>query len=656
MQVLPSVNKYRLCLLLSCLMLAIGLAPARAAYVNRFSTTTNGAMTFTGNTLGLSKNADQNRPGTEGSIGAFLTLDNTKRVSNQWPTPPPGTTLLWQENSSAAQLVVPSGSTVLYAELIWGGSYNFGGQDVSAFLNNAVSFTTPFGTSSVTPDAATRQITAAPDNYYVRSANVTALVQAAGAGTYSVGGVPATVAPLENNANAAGWTLAVVYRNATLPVRNMTIFVGAELTGTGVTPSPSQVSGFCTPAAGTVNARVLVSAIEGDANFSGDQLRFGPSTTSLTPLSGPNNPVNNFFGSQINNDAGNLNTTGTAGTLNHSATTVTNVSGARQGWDITNVSASGILPNNQTTAFAQGSSTQDRYTITTLGIQIDVGAPIFTPSKTVDKTTTFIGDVLTYTVNVNNTTGSAEALNVVFKDVPPTGTSFVAGSFSVDGVAQPAANPANGVNLGTVAQGTNKVVQFQVRVDSIPPSAQYTNTASWTYNAPCATLSVQASTTNAVTTGIVSLAPTKTASPAGAVVAGQTITYTIAVPNNGTLNSAGTTLTEPIPAGTTYVAGSTTLNGTAVADVAGAMPYAAARTINSPGEPAGQVNAGETATVVFTVTVNNPPPDSVSNTATIDPDGGGPSPPQTITSTNTVARLAPTKTANPSGTIIAGQT
>jgi hypothetical protein len=105
---------------------------------------------------------------------------------------------------------------VLYAELVWGGSYSYGGatgSNVSAFLNNAVSFTTPAGTSSVAPNAATaRQLGVAGAGntcattpcYYARSQDVTALVQAGGSGTYVVGGVPATQSTAENNANNAG--------------------------------------------------------------------------------------------------------------------------------------------------------------------------------------------------------------------------------------------------------------------------------------------------------------------------------------------------------------------------------------------------------------------------------------------------------------------
>ncbi len=72
-------------------------------------------------------------------------------------------------------------------------------------------------------------------------------------------------------------------------------------------------------------------------------------------------------------------------------------------------------------------------------------------------------------------------------------------------------------------------------------------------------------------------------SPAGQAKAipGATVEYTISVQNNGLVTS-GASLTEIVPANTTYVAGSTTLNGVARADVAGAMPFVGGGSINSP--------------------------------------------------------------------------
>lgn len=49
-------------------------------FIQRYSDVKKGGITFCGNTLGLSKATNQNAPGTQGSIGAFTSLDNSLQV------------------------------------------------------------------------------------------------------------------------------------------------------------------------------------------------------------------------------------------------------------------------------------------------------------------------------------------------------------------------------------------------------------------------------------------------------------------------------------------------------------------------------------------------------------------------------------------------
>ena len=100
------------------------------------------------------------------------------------------------------------------------------------------------------------------------SADVTSLVTSSG--IYVVGGVPATIIASDDSHNAAGWTLAVAYSNPNMLTSNLTIFVGCEQASNN--NPPAQVTGFCAPASGEKNARLFVSAIEGDYGISGDQI------------------------------------------------------------------------------------------------------------------------------------------------------------------------------------------------------------------------------------------------------------------------------------------------------------------------------------------------------------------------------------------------
>uniref|UniRef100_UPI002630D9B2 beta strand repeat-containing protein n=1 Tax=uncultured Thiothrix sp. TaxID=223185 RepID=UPI002630D9B2 len=125
----------------------------------------------------------------------------------------------------------------------------------------------------------------------------------------------------------------------------------------------------------------------------------------------------------------------------------------------------------------------------------------------------------------------------------------------------------------------------------------------------------------AITKTVVNI--TTSQSPATLAIANDVLEYTITVTNNGNLAADTTTLSDTIPTGTTYVAGSTTLNSAAVSDVSGKMPYdptgAGTREIHSSGQAAGivQVGAAKAAVVKFRVKLNaSGLPASVSNTAT----------------------------------------
>jgi len=584
--------------------LLVGItSSANAAYVQRYSTTTRGAITFVGNSLGLSRaagNGGLTAPGTSDSIGALSTTNTALQVG----TYPAGTTADWHLDGSSAILTIPAGSAIIHAELIWGGSEVGGADDVTASIDTPVTFAMPGGTTTtVGPNAAASQV---GGGRYIRAADVTDLVVAAGTGTYTVSGVPATRGNTDTD-NAAGWTLAVVYSNSTLAVRNMTIFVGAEIGGAAA----AGVTGFCTPSSGTLNGRVLVTAIEGDASRTGDTFLFG-STTTLTNanrLSGTNNPIGNFFASQINGDTGALVTTGTFGTRNHNAATGTNISGGRQGWDITNVDGSTQLVVNQTQAYAQGTTTGDQYTIAGLGLQIDVFAPSFPVTvKQVDRTSTYVGDTITYTVTLNNNGGST-ANNIVFNDPVPANTSFVAGSFKIDGVTQAGVLSPVGVAMGSIANGAQKVVTFQVHVDSLPASHEITNSANWTYNyTACSSTLPGSVTTNEVSTPIpvADLSITKTDGSATATLGGP-ISYTIVASNAGTATATGAIVSDTIPAAI--------LGATWTAAYAGGA--------SGPASGSGNINAsvnlptGGTATFTVTGTVDPAATGTLANTAAI---------------------------------------
>lgn len=114
---------------------------------------------------------------------------------------------------------------------------------------------------------------------------------------------------------------------------------------------------------------------------------------------------------------------------------------------------------NNTASVTYGGSTISSNTVSTILLL----AP--TILKAVDKLTANIGDTLTYTVTITNL-GLSAITNLPFTDAVPAGSTFVTGSFTVNGTA--ATPTVTGSTLtytipSIAALGT-AAVQFQVKV------------------------------------------------------------------------------------------------------------------------------------------------------------------------------------------------
>lgn len=522
---------------------------------------------------------------------------------------------------------MPTGSTVLYAELVWGGTYINGSIDLSSAINNSVVFITPTGTTTVTPDAATaNQFNLGGGAYgYSRSANVTSLVQQGMSGTYVAGNIVGTILVSgDPTANHAGWTLAVIYQNPTLPFRNMSLRTGAVLVQASSGAINTTITGFATPISGALGGRALFSAQEGDANRTGDQALFGPTTSSLVALSGPNNFANNFFASQINNDLGQLNTTGTFGNRNQTnGAPGSNIVGGRQGWDITNVDISARLINNQSSAVLSLTTSGDAYVVNANAIQVNINAPQISVTKSANVTGVIQGDSIIYSVTVSNT-GTANAASIVLTDILPPGSTFVPGSVFVGGIARPTFDITTGAALGSLNLNSSITVTYRATVTSLPSPQQLVNIAN-------AAFTFQSLAGGPVITGVIPsngvslpvyspiLSIVKSADIVNATV-GNTITYRLEINNSGNIG-ATTTITDNIPAGSSFVPGSFTVNGTAIS---GANP--------ATGVAIGTIAAGATSVVTFQAVVNSLP-----------------SPPQLVDQANASYTFQP-----PDGRVVAG--
>jgi uncharacterized repeat protein (TIGR01451 family)/fimbrial isopeptide formation D2 family protein len=114
------------------------------------------------------------------------------------------------------------------------------------------------------------------------------------------------------------------------------------------------------------------------------------------------------------------------------------------------------------------------------------------------------------------------------------------------------------------------------------------------------------------------------------LLAGETLRYTITVQNIGNDNAADVTMTDLVPVNTSYVAGSTTLNGATISDnTAGTTALVDGILLYAPQDPTpGVLNAGvpdNVATITFDVVVYPDAPDGtiISNQAFVSAPGAG---------------------------------
>lgn len=220
---------------------------------------------------------------------------------------------------------------------------------------------------------------------------------------------------------------------------------------------------------------------------------------------------------------------------------------------------------------------------------------------------TVVGDTITYTVTTTNT-GTASAASIVLSDALPAGSTFVPGSVIVAGVSRPTFDITTGAPLGSLAFGSSITVSYKATVTSLPDPQTLGNTA----NAAFTFQSVAGGSiisgvipSNTVTTTVYSpkIAIVKSASTTNGSV-GSTVTYTLQIANTGN-RDALMTVTDNIPAGTSFVANSFKVNGVTIP---GANPVT--------GVNIGTVAASGTSTVTFDVLINSlPSPPQLVNTA-----------------------------------------
>ncbi|EEL94431.1 Cell surface protein [Bacillus cereus AH1273] len=230
--------------------------------------------------------------------------------------------------------------------------------------------------------------------------------------------------------------------------------------------------------------------------------------------------------------------------------------------------------------------------------------------KSVNATNALPSQTLTYTITITNS-GNVTIEDLLAIDTAPVDTTFVTGSVTINGINQPNENPENGITLGNLAPKESAIITFQVTISPSTLQSVINNDASVSYtvtidpNEPPITITKQ---TNTVTTTLIEpMISIEKKADKSIVVTGDIITFTLEVFNHSPIPTVSTSVLDMIPAGTTFIENSVTINGTPVPNV---RP--------DTGINIGALPAGSVATITFQVLVTSIPSNStIINSATV---------------------------------------
>lgn len=214
-------------------------------------------------------------------------------------------------NSSMAELKLgsadPTCSEILYAGLYWTGRAQNSGSNTDYivfkkknYYKNKVKFKKE-GNSYYEVSAGSEVAYPGSGNayIYVGYADVTDYVRANGVGNYWVADIA-----LSEGSNGTGyfggWGLVVVYKNATMKWKDITVFDGYSYISANGRPQELNLSGFRAAQNGAVNVKMGMMAGEGDVGTTGDYFEIQKRTSNnYLKLNHAGNTANNFFNSSV---------------------------------------------------------------------------------------------------------------------------------------------------------------------------------------------------------------------------------------------------------------------------------------------------------------------------------------------------------------------
>ncbi len=168
-------------------------------------------------------------------------------------------------------------------------------------------------------------------------------------------------------------------------------------------------------------------------------------------------------------------------------------------------------------------------------------------TKDVDLSTVNVGDTLTFTVGIVNN-GPQGASSITVTDAVPAYLTYVSHSVSQGSYA----SGGGSWLVGSLTAGSTATLTLRAQVNADAGGRSITNTASLLSSIPVDNLAANNSAGATVLITSVDLAISKALSN-GSPNEGDTLTYTVVLPNLGPDDASGITVVDQLPAGVTYV-------------------------------------------------------------------------------------------------------
>ncbi len=330
-------------------------------------------------------------------------------------------------SSSSATLNLPNTNTkcsrVAYAGLYWAGVYP------SEFWENAVPRSNDYDKIKFKYPSSTayKNITADEIIYnvnepYICFKDITTDVQAEANpnGVYTAANIRAIRGFANGLGGASGWVMIVIYENDNESSKKFSVFDGFATVRDG-SPQEVKFTGFKTIPKGPVNVELIMAALEGDNNITGDDYQIKDGANNYVNVFNTISPQYNFFNGSIS-----VFDTYLAGRNPASRNTL--------GFDVDHIkinnTGNSIIGNNETEAEVKFTSVGDVYWPFLNAISVEVVKPEIKLVKTVVDATNLpitsevaLGGEAYYNITFQNI-GTDNAKNTVIVDELKTTVDF----------------------------------------------------------------------------------------------------------------------------------------------------------------------------------------------------------------------------------------